>query len=358
MKKYALIAVILSIAGFSAFSLHTTEKEAPTLSSALTVDTTFAGQDTLERSVHMLGNTFAHQSVDIKPEEKGKVSKVLVKSGEEVKKGQLLFLLDDRHQRAVVQREAASLKELQRQHSNLLRLLPNGAVPQGDVDAALANVEMQKAELDLAKATLQDKRVTAPFSGTLGLVDITIGQNVESESVLTTLDDSSHLRLNVALPAKYLRQLKVGQTTKLSSIEGAKSVKATLTSLDSRVNSQTQNIQVQFRIDNDEADLTPGSLVLGELPLPTQAEVTVPLQSVVYRGHERFVYVVQESKVEKRHVEKRIVTLGERTGEKVQVLEGLEIGEEIVYRGTVKLRENAEVEVNETVDTHLPSGDV
>ncbi|MEZ8967050.1 hypothetical protein [Vibrio breoganii] len=52
------------------------------------------------------------------------------------------------------------------------------------------------------------------------------------------------------------------------------------------------------------------------------------------------------------------MTLGERTGEKVQVLEGLEIGEEIVYRGTVKLRENAEVEVIETVDTHLPSGDV
>ncbi|MDR9827160.1 efflux RND transporter periplasmic adaptor subunit [Vibrio sp. FNV 38] len=353
MKKYLLLVGVTALAGFTAFSLHTSEQETPDTATTFTVDTTFSEQQILERSVHMLGNTFAHQSVEIKPEDKGKITKILVSSGQDVEQGQLLFLLDDRHQRAVVQRESANLKEIQRQYKNLLRLLPNGAVTQADVDSALAKVDMQQAELDIANANLEDKRVTAPFSGSLGLVDVNTGQNVDSESVLTTLDDSSQLRLNVAIPAMYLRQLQVGQSIQLTNIEGVAKVEAILSSLDGRVSNQTQNIQAQFLIDNKAAQLTPGSLVIGELSLPSQVEITVPLQSVVYRGHERFVYVIHDDKAEQR-----LVSLGERTGEKVQVLEGLKAGEEIVFRGTVKLRDGAEIKVMETVQLNHNEGDL
>ncbi|CAM4442862.1 efflux RND transporter periplasmic adaptor subunit [Vibrio agarivorans] len=352
MKKYALIVGVITLAGFTAFSLHTSEKEEPAVSSALTVDTTFSQQQTLQRSVHMLGNTFAHQSIEIQPEDKGRITQVLVQSGQKVSQGQLLFALDDRHQQAAVNREQANLKEIERQYNNLLRLLPNGAVTQADVDAALANVEMQQAELDIAKANLEDKQVTAPFTGQLGLVDVSIGQNVESDTVLTTLDDPRQLRLNVAIPAPYLRQLAIGQSTYLSSVEDSTRVKATLKSLDGRVSNQTQSIQAQFLIDNDELGLTPGSLVMGELTLPSEVEITIPLQSVVYRGHQRYVYVVHDNTVEQRPV-----TLGERTGEQVQVISGLDLGEEIVYRGTVKLRDGAEIEIIETLDAQVTQGE-
>ncbi|MGL6315744.1 efflux RND transporter periplasmic adaptor subunit [Vibrio sp. WXL103] len=353
MKKYALIAGVTALAGFTAFSLHTSETEQPSVSTALTVDTTFSHQQTLQRSVHMLGNTFAHQSIEIKPQEKGRITQVLVSSGQQVTKGELLFSIDDRHQRAVAQREKANLKEIERQYNNLVRLLPSGAVTQADVDAAQALVEMQQAEVDIATANLQDKQVTAPFSGRLGLVDVSVGQNIDSDTVLTTLDDSSKLRLNVAIPASHLRQLSIGQSAELSSVEGSAKVTATLTSLDGRVSDQTQSIQAQFLIDNHKAGLTPGSLVMGELTLPSQVEVTIPLQSVVYRGDQRYVYVVHDSVVEQRPV-----SLGERTGELVQVLSGLELGEEIVYRGTVKLRDGAEIEVIETIvlNQHKVSG--
>ena len=346
MKKYALIISVTVLAGFAALSLQTSHQKAPTVPSALTVDTISTQQHALSRSIHILGNTFAHQSIEIKPEDKGKITQVFVQSGQPVSEGQLLFSLDDRHQRAAVKREQANLKEIQRQYDNLLRLLPNGAVTQADVDAALASVEMQRAELDIAKAYLQDKQVTAPFEGRLGLVDISIGQNIESDTVLTTLDDPSKLMLNVAIPATYLRQLNTGQSTFLANVEDNTMVKATLMSFDGRVSNETQSIQAQFLIDNHSLGLTPGSLVMGDLTLPSQDAVTIPIQSVVYRGSERFVYVVSNNTVEQRQIQ-----LGESTGEHIQVMSGLSTGEEIVYRGTVKLHDGAEIKVMERIDS-------
>lgn len=346
MKNIALITAIIALSGMVAFSLQPSEqkvqKESPV--TRLTVDTTFAELSTLTRTVHIVGNSFAHQSISITPENRGRINEVLVVSGQSVEKGQLLFLLDDRFERAAVTREQANLGELQRHHDKLIRLLPNGAVTQADVDAANARLEMQQAELEIALANLKDRRVTAPFAGRLGLVDISVGQIVASDTQLTTLDDASRLRLNVAIPASYLPYITPGNSTTLSHVESATPINAILDSLDGRVSSQTQNIQAQFTIDNQSVQLTPGSLMTGELVLEGEDVVTIPLQSVVYRGHNRYVYVIQDEVAHQREV-----TLGGRTGDRVEVISGLDMGEEIVYRGTVKLRDGAGVEVIETV---------
>ncbi|MGL6259379.1 efflux RND transporter periplasmic adaptor subunit [Vibrio sp. WXL103] len=349
MKKIAFFSVIIALGGWGAHYLNSSEPEPINNKFRIfTVDTTIVERGTLDRSIHIVGNSFAHKSISITPKNRGRISQVLVKSGEHVKKGQLLFALDDRYERAEVKREQANLSDVEQNYNKLVKLLPNGAVTKAVVDAAFARLEMQQAELEIALVNLKDTQITAPFDGRLGLVDISVGQRVENSTELTTLDDADQLRLNVAIPASYLPYLRLGNTTTLSHVESLTPITAKLDSLDGRVSSQTQNIQAQFSIDNQTAKLTPGSLMTGELPLAALDVVTIPIQSVIYRGPNRYVYVIEDEVARQRQV-----TLGERNGEIVEVRSGLELGEEIVYRGTVKLRDGASVEVQETVQPDL-----
>ncbi|PMH43820.1 hypothetical protein BCU68_13015 [Vibrio sp. 10N.286.49.B3] len=311
---------------------------------AVTVEVVKASQQSLNNKIQLLGTTFSLNSIDIRSEVAGKIDHIYVSSGEYIQAGTLLFSLDNRHQKAVLKREQSRLAEQKRQYHNLLQLLPKGAVKQSDVDLAQAEIEIQRAELKIAQVALDNSYIRAPFSGKLGLIDISPGQLVDTSTLLTSLDDASKLRINIPISAQYLRQLKVGEIAMVTSSEFSTPIPTTLTTLDSRINSNTLNIQAQFTIDNHKLNLTPGSMVSGELSLYKDPATTIPLQSVVYKGSKRYVFKLNND----QRVEKIAVELGLRNGDWVQVNNGLQVDDIVVYKGTVKLRDHMLVEVINT----------
>ncbi len=342
MRRIGLLAAALIIVITWMFYRNDAIEENEVSSSPpVTVEVVRLSKGVLNQQVHLLGNVFALRSVEVKPEVEGRISDIAVQSGQRVKQGQLLVQLDNRHQRAVVMREKARLSDIQRQHQNLLQLLPKGATTQAEVDRYESQVAMQQAELAIAEAALQDRALRAPFDGQLGLVDLSLGQVVDSASVLMTLDDASTLRLNVPVPARYLGQIQLGQTAQLRQ-SGAEQrlFKAQVTSIDSRVRGETLNVFVQLSIDNQQGVLAPGTLVSGELSLPSTERLLMPMQAIAYNGERRYAYRLNQQSVNKVEV-----TLGQRDDERVEVLSGLAAGDQVVYKGLVKLHDGIEVEV-------------
>ncbi|GGB02099.1 efflux RND transporter periplasmic adaptor subunit [Agarivorans gilvus] len=336
-----LVAALIMVITWMFYRNDAAEESKASSTPPVTVEVVRLSEGVLNQQVHLLGNVFALRSVEIKPEVDGRISDIAVQSGQQVKQGQLLVQLDNRHQRAVLMREQARLSDIQRQHQNLLQLLPKGATTQAEVDRYESQVAMQQAELALAEAALQDRALRAPFDGQLGLVDLSLGQVVNSDTVLMTLDDASTLRLNVPVAARYLGQIQLGQTAQLRQSGAEQRVfEAKVSSIDSRVRGETLNVFVQLSIDNQQGLLAPGTLMSGELSLASSEHLLMPLQAVAYDGERRYAYRLNQQTVDKVEV-----LLGQRGDEQVEVLSGLVAGDQVVYKGLVKLHDGIEVEV-------------
>ncbi|MDO6762672.1 efflux RND transporter periplasmic adaptor subunit [Agarivorans sp. 1_MG-2023] len=341
MRRIILImAALITVATWKFYSNDAADSAA-TPNKPVTVEVVTIEKGQLREQVHLLGNVFSASSVNINPEVDGRIATVAVKSSQAVSKGQLLVQLDNRHQQAVLQREQARLDDILRQHKNLLQLLPKGATTQAEVDRYESQVAMQQAELAIATAALQDRAIRAPFSGKLGLVDLSPGQLVNTDTTLTTLDNADTLRLNVPVAARYLGRVAVGQQAQVHQAGLQHQVfDATVSSIDSRVRGESLNVYIQLSIDNQQAGLAPGALVTGELALNAPERLLLPLQAVAYDGDRRFAYRINQQQVDKVELE-----LGVRGNNVVEVLSGLEAGDKVVYRGLVKLHDGIEVDV-------------
>ncbi|MGY5450190.1 efflux RND transporter periplasmic adaptor subunit [Agarivorans sp. MS3-6] len=341
MARIIVVMVALITVVTWMFYSNKATQSAVTPNKPVTVEVVALAEGQLREHVHLLGNVFSAHSVNIKAEVDGRIESIAVKSSQKVVTGQLLVQLDDRHQRAVLQREQARLDDILRQHQNLLQLLPKGATTQAEVDRYQSEVAMQQAELALAEAALQDRAIRAPFSGNLGLVDLSPGQLLDNDKTLTTLDNADTLRLNVPVAARYLGRIKVGQQASVHQVGvDSRVFEARVSSIDSRVRGESLNVYIQLSIDNQQAGIAPGTLVTGELALNAPPRLLIPLQAIAYDGDRRFAYRLNQQQVEKVELK-----LGLRGDNVVEVLSGLHAGDKVVHKGLVKLHDGIEVEV-------------
>ncbi|GGA81496.1 MexH family multidrug efflux RND transporter periplasmic adaptor subunit [Neiella marina] len=349
MRLTTLVCGVTLIAAGSWLALSSDSAEASLRqqSPAVSVRVKTLDKASIAESIPLQGTVFSHHAVDITPEVDGRITAVEIESGQRVKQGQLLIQLDDRHQQANVSREQAKLQDDLRHQQQIRQLFDQQAVSETEVDRADAQVAIQQAELQLAKAALADRAIRAPFAGTIGLVDLSLGQLVNSDSVLTTLDDTSVLKLNASVPAKYQHRIRLGSRFMLSTnkLHGHQ-VEAKLAYMDTRVRETTLNLRLQLVIDNANGYMLPGSFLTGNLPLADEAVLSMPLQAVAYEGHQRFAYRLSGDYVEKVEIE-----LGARNADEVEVIDGLNPGDAIVTEGLVKLNDGTRVLVIEQTNS-------
>ncbi|GAA5216651.1 efflux RND transporter periplasmic adaptor subunit [Corallincola platygyrae] len=345
MIRIAAVVLGILVAAGAMFLLDSENAQAShdETAPAISVRVEKLNKASIAESVPLQGTVFSHHAVNITPEVDGRITAIYIESGQEVERGQLLLQLDDRHEQATVRREQAKLKDDIRRQKQIHQLAKQHAVSTSEVDAADAQVAIQQAELALAKAALEDRAIRAPFRGNVGLVDLSVGKLVNSDTVLTTLDDTSQLKMNVSVPAKYQHRIQKGTAFALNADAlQARSVVAKLAYIDSRVSDQTLNMRLQLTIDNHDNLLLPGTFLTGDLPLAKETVVSLPLQAVAYEGHQRFAYRLNGD-----HVEKVEIELGARNSDFVEVVTGLKAGDEIVTEGLVKLRDGVRVQVIE-----------
>ncbi|MGL6527586.1 efflux RND transporter periplasmic adaptor subunit [Aeromonas hydrophila] len=297
-------------------------------------------QSLAEPSIKLVSKLAANRSVVISPEVTGRIVKIAVRSGQQVKQGDVLIALDAGKQQAELAEQSASVRDESRKLRDMRRLVARGAITTSELEGQEATVAQAQARADAAKYELSLRTLLAPFDGSVSLIDLSEGALVNSGDTLLHLDELAKLRLDLAVPERYLSLLRPGMAvTATSSAWPDQSFRGVLETLDSRVSNDTQNIKARVIIPNPDGQLRPGMLLNVELSLPPQKMTLIPAQSVEYAGEKRFVYRLEPNGKVKRVP----VVLGDTHGEEVWVTEGLKVGDRIVVEGLVNLRDGVSV---------------
>ncbi|WP_323899661.1 efflux RND transporter periplasmic adaptor subunit [Aeromonas hydrophila] len=297
-------------------------------------------QSLAEPSIKLVSKLAANRSVVISPEVTGRIVKIAVRSGQQVKQGDVLIALDAGKQQAELAEQSASVRDESRKLRDMRRLVARGAITTSELEGQEATVAQAQARADAAKYELSLRTLLAPFDGSVSLIDLSEGALVNSGDTLLHLDELAKLRLDLAVPERYLSLLRPGMAvTATSSAWPDQSFRGVLETLDSRVSNDTQNIKARVIIPNPDGQLRPGMLLNVELSLPPQKMTLIPAQSVEYAGEQRFVYCLEPNGKVKRVP----VVLGDTHGEEVWVTEGLKVGDRIVVEGLVNLRDGVSV---------------
>lgn len=300
------------------------------------IRTQTVSQTLTEPMLKLVGKLVANRAVVVSPEVTGRIVRIAVHSGQQVKAGDLLIQLDIGKQQAELAEQGASVRDEERKLRDMKRLVARGAVTSSELEGQEAIVAMAQARLAAARYELSLRELRAPFNGTVSLIDLSEGALVSNGDSLLHLDELAKLRLDLAVPERYLSLLRPGMTvTATSSAWPDQAFRGTLETVDSRVSDSSQNIKARVIFPNDSGQLRPGMLLSVSLALPAQQMTLIPAQSVEYLGEQRFVYRLEAD----GRVKRLPVTLGETQGELVWVTEGLKAGDRIVVEGLVNLRD-------------------
>lgn len=331
---------LLFIVVAGVWALRHTEPAPKAPARQVNIRTETVKQSLAEPTIKLVGKLAANRSVVISPEVTGRIVKIAVRSGQLVKQGDTLIALDAGKQQAELAEQNASVRDEARKLRDMRRLVARGAITTSELEGQEAIVAQARARADAAKYELSLRTLLAPFNGTVSLIDLSEGALVNSGDTLLHLDELAKLRLDLAVPERYLSQLRPGMAvTATSSAWPDQAFRGVLETLDSRVSNDTQNIKARVIIPNPDGQLRPGMLLNLALSLPPQKMTLIPAQSVEYAGELRFVYRLEPDGLVKRVP----VVLGDTHGEEVWVTEGLKVGDRIAVEGLVNLRDGVSV---------------
>jgi membrane fusion protein (multidrug efflux system) len=295
-------------------------------------------------SIEALGTTRANESVTITAKVSEIVRKVAFESGDVVEAGAVLVDLSSGAQLAGLEEARAAYQEAERQLTRQQELADRQLVAVSQIDTQRAARDAARARMNVVRAALSDRVITAPFAGVLGLRQVSPGSLVTPGTPIATLDDISVIKLDFSVPERYLAVLARDQEIAArSETYPDRTFEGTVTSIDSRIDPVTRSVAVRAEIRNPELLLRPGMLMAVQLFQEPRDTLAIPEIAVLQVGMDSFVYRVTAEET----AERVPVKLGARRKGEVEIVSGLTVGERIVTEGAVKLRDGARVSLVE-----------
>ena len=368
-RSIGMLAAILLVVGAIAFWKYYTirtliakmsaQKPPPTVVSSIK-----AVEEVWQERRHAVGSLAAVQGVTVSNELPGTVQSIAFESGTLVKQGDLLVQLD-------VTNDQAQLRGLEAQATlarvNLDRakgLRNSNTNAQTDLDTAEAQHQQAQAAVDTLKANIAKKTITAPFAGQLGLRQVNLGQYLAAGTAIVTLQAMDPIYVNFTVPQQDVVNLSPKQSVQVSiDAYPGEAFDGAINAINAKVDDATRNLAVQATLGNAGGKLKPGMFGAVDVLLPRQARlITLPQATIVYNPYGNAVYIVEKSKEAAGAgaliARQRFVQLGETRGDQVAVLKGVQIGDEVVTSGQIKLRNGAAVAINNSVtpeNNHAPT---
>ncbi|WP_434620266.1 efflux RND transporter periplasmic adaptor subunit [Tabrizicola sp. M-4] len=318
-----------------------------------TVSTIEAQPVTWTPVIEAIGTLNAAQGVDLTVESAGVVKEILFQPNTQVAAGALLMRLDDVVQRADVE-AARTQAELER--GNLARaqgLTNRGVATSASLDQTQAAAQAAEAQLARAQAVLDQRQVTAPFAGTIGLSRVEIGQYVAPGTIIATLQDLSTMRVDFSLPEQDLPKLAIGQSLEVRIEGNDQAFTGAITGIDPRVDPATRLVALRGSVAAPQGGLTPGQFVRISVALPAEEGViALPQTALSTSLYGDYVYVVRpsEENAEQLQVQQVFVQPGRRSGGVVEIVSGVAPGDQVVTAGQNRLSNGQPATVDNSVN--------
>lgn len=293
----------------------------------------------LTRALSAVGTAQANEAVSITSKTSNIVSRVRFTDGQPVQMGDILVELDSAQARADLAVAQAALTESTSQYQRSKELLNTQAVSKSQFDQLVATKQANEARLAAARARLEDTVIRAPFSGRVGLRKVSVGSLISPGALITTLDDTSIIKLDFSVPENVVASLRAGLTVKArSNAYPGRVFTGRVSSVDSRIDPTSRSVAVRALVPNSDGALRPGLFMTVELESDSRTALVIPEEALVPEKSSQYVFIVRDGVASKREV-----TIGARQPGSVEVLAGLAAGERVIVEGTIKARDGGPV---------------
>jgi len=319
------------------------------------VTTVVAKRETWPSTLTVIGTAAAVEGVTVSADLPGTIDKIHFESGQWVHQGDILVELDTRQERAQLANNEAQRDLANINYGRAQELDKAGVIAHSEYDNASAQQKATEAQVGDIKAAIARKTIRAPFTGLLGIRQVSLGQYLAAGQAIVALQSVDPIYVNFGVPQQDATQMRPGRALRVTNGDlPGMAFTGKITALDSVVNEQTRNIQVQATLANKGNRLRPGMFVQVELPLGQPREVVpLPASAINYAPYGDSVFIVTQMKDAKgnsyRGVRQQVVKVEGSRGDQVAIISGLNPGDEVVSSGVFKLRNGAPVLVNNTV---------
>lgn len=306
-------------------------------------------------SISAIGTAKAANGVELAFETAGIVSQIKFKANQNVRQGEVLVQLDDTVERADIQDVQANVKTAESSFERAKTLSARGYGTEANLDQASALLAVARSRLARLQATIEQKALKAPFSGVIGIPRIDVGQYLQPGTVIASFQDLSSMKVDFTVPEQRAGEISLGQEVHIGTTEGNLPFKGRVTGKDPRVDPKTRLVSVQALVeDNKDGAILPGQFLHVEVILPEQPNVmTVPQTAVIASLYGDYVYTIDEEQREGKPVQiaKQVfVKTGRRRGGALEIVSGINPGQQVVASGQNKLQSGATVKIDNTID--------
>ncbi|GAB2784836.1 efflux RND transporter periplasmic adaptor subunit [Rhabdobacter roseus] len=309
---------------------------------AIPVNVYLARMETVENLVYASGTVVPNEEVELKAEMAGKLIKLDIREGSRVTKGQLIAKINDRDLRAQLTKLEYNEELAKQIETRQKKLLDIEAISREEYEITANNYRTIGADKELIYSQLERTEIRAPFSGTIGLKNVSEGAYMAPGTSLATLVQTNPIKIDFTIPEKYSQSIRLGNTVKLNLDGDPTNYSARIVAVDPKVDENLRTLRIRALAQNPSGRFVPGMFVKVQIDLTgSGGSIMIPTEAIVPVLKGKKVFVVKNGKAQET-----MVTTGLRTDQKVQITDGLRAGDSLIVSGIMALKPNSPVKVN------------
>lgn len=300
-----------------------------------------ATPDTLLEDIFVNGSLSGSESIDLQTEVAGKVLSVFFEEGEEVSAGKLLLKLNDADLQANLKKLEAQIFIANEKTARLKKLADINGVSKEEYEDALNLLQSLRADKSYTEAMIQKTELRAPFSGTIGLRNVSPGSMVSSTTVIASLEQSNPMKLDISVPEKYCHLLRKGSKLSFRVDHLQQNFSALVYATDPRIDPVTRSLRLRARCSNADGNLKSGSFARVKMVLHEKANaIMLPSEALIADMKGSKVFLVKRGEAVPATVQ-----TGIRSNRSVEIVDGIHPGDSVIVSGHMQLKPGQQVKV-------------
>lgn len=294
-----------------------------------------AEEELISNEIFSTGTLVPNEQVDLRSEASGIIKALYIKEGTLVNKGQIIAKIKDDDIRARLKKVGFEEELAKQIEARQKKLLDINAISKEEYDIAVNKINTLSADKDALLVSLAQTEVRAPFSGRIGLKNISVGAYVTPSTTITNLVQTNPIKIDFSIPEKYNNNLSVGRTVKVSTDDNLRLEReATITAIDPIVDETLRSIKLRATLQNANGILKPGMFVRVNVPLGTNKSIMVPTDALIPFAGGKKLFIMNNGKAKETEV-----TSGLRTDKRLEIIQGINKGDTIVISGLMNIKD-------------------
>jgi membrane fusion protein (multidrug efflux system) len=305
------------------------------------VDVFIVSPRTISESIEVPGTLLAKETTEIHPEVSGRVVSLNISEGRYVSRGTMLAKLYDGDLQAQLRKLQVQLSIAQKTEERQAQLLKIQGISQQDYELSLLNVNNIRADIEIIRTSIGKTTIHAPYSGKLGLKNVSPGAYITPQTLLTTITQMDQLKLDFSVPEKYSDRIKVGQMVSFKVQGNTKQYAAKVMATEVSITETTRSLLIRSVVSNKNAELLPGTFANVQLMFdPNPNALMVPSEAIIPQA--RGKKLISFNGGDAKFID---ITTGVRDSAFVQVTQGIKAGDTVVITGLLSIRPGAKIQL-------------